>query len=240
MKKFTFLYIVLGTLLLLSCSKNEQDSSFKGKPKVFFTPGNTSDSIVYSFANFPAANYKDLPIKLQIMGDTSYRERVVNISVVQEETTALPAEYELPSKIVIPAGEVTSEMIIKLKNTSRLENTQVKLVLKIVPSTDFTVDNMEENSLDELVKYKIYWANILLRPDDWPSEWGGYSKTKHRLVIDLTGYSIYSGTQWSAESLTYTVMGICNEWLDNYNESHPGSPYRDETGKIIRFSPTGN
>lgn len=236
MKIKPYFYKLFCLLLLSSCSTSEYDSSFKGEDKIFFAHHETTDSVSYSFANYPAAEFKDLQLKLQIMGGTSIRDRQVIISVDDENTTAVPDEYELPQHIIIPAGAVTAECPLRIKNSPRLETGQIKLTLKLEPSSDFKVDPEKPGKIYELVKFRIFWTNVLLKPNDWPGAWGGYSKVKHRLVIDLTGYSQFSGTAWDNEGLTYKVIGICNEWLDNYNANNPGAPYRDENGNIIRFS----
>jgi hypothetical protein len=245
MLKNKIITIICLSTFFLSCKKNEQDISFRGEAKIFFAPHMTfdgqtgttalSDSIDYSFAHTANAEYADIPVSLQVMGNIADRDRIVNVMPDPTGTTALKTDYVLPEKIVIPAQSAKGQFILRVKLSPRLTTERVLLTLRLAQSADFTVDPVKPGKINELVSFRILWSNILLRPDDWPSAWGGYSQVKHRLVIERTGYISYSGMTWTQDGLTYKVMGICNDWLENFNAANPGNPYRDESGQIIRF-----
>jgi len=236
----TLVSLFCMTIALLACKKNQHDTGFNGSAKIFFEPYLSSDSLLHSFANYPAANDKEILLPLRIMGQLEDYNRTVQVEVDQQATTAVPSEYEI-GNIVIPAGTITGNLPLKIKNSPRLETGKVELMLRLKPSPDFGVEPEKPGKLNELVKFRVIWVNILAKPEDWPTTlWGGYSKVKHRLVIDLTGQSKYSGTEWATTGLAYQVMGVCNEWLLNYNAEHPGAPYRDENGNEIRFCVTCN
>lgn len=239
--KIKILVSLCGMALLLACKKNEHSASFTGGPKIFFAPNLSSDSLLHSFANYPAVPEKQLSLPLQIMGELESSDRKVTVMVDPQGTTALPTEYELAQEAVIPAGTTKGNLSLKIKVSPRLESGKVQLTLRLKPSADFKVEPEKNGKNNELVKFRVIWTNILERPSDWPiTLWGAYSKVKHRLVIDLSGQSQYSGTKWTSTGMAYSIMGVCNEWLLVYNNSHPGSPYRDENGKDIRFCPTCN
>lgn len=226
--------------ILLACKKNEHNTGFNGGARIFFEPYQFSDSLSHSFANYPAANEKEILLPLRIMGKLEDRNRTVQVEIDQQATTALATEYEIGS-ITIPAGAIIGNVPLKIKNSQRLETEKVELTLKLKASDDFGVEPEKPGKLNEMVKFRVIWTNILEKPADWPSNlWGGYSKVKHRLVIELTGQSQYSGTEWTATGLAYQIMGVCNEWLLAYNNDHPGAPYVDENGKQIRFCVTCN
>lgn len=231
------LLLVCGLLLLFACEKNEQDRSFYGDEKIFFAPDNNADSLVHSFANTATADLKDLELPLNIMGAIPDRDRTVTVVVDPSGTTALSAEYEL-GQAVVPAGSVTGYLPLRLINAPRLEAEQVELTLLLQSSPDFTVEPERPGELRELTRFRVIWTNILNRPSDWQSIWGGYSKVKHKLVIDLTGHYIYSGTEWTAGGYLYRVLGVCSQWIAEYNAAHPGDPYRDENGNQIGFCPS--
>lgn len=233
---YRYLILLSGCLFLaLSCEKNGQDTTFSGEEKVFFAPNNDSDSLLHSFANNVAADFRDLQLPLNIMGPIADRDRTVTVVVDPSETTALPEEYEL-GQAVVPAGAATGYVPLRIINATRLEEQQVLLTLRLQTSPDFLVDVERTGELRELTRFRVLWTNILNRPSDWPALWGGYSRVKHRLVIDLTGHFIYSGTEWNAGNYLYVIMGICSQWLAEYNADH-GEPYRDENGNPIRFCP---
>ena len=228
------LIIFTACIFLSACSKNRQDKTFHGADKVFFAPLASADSLFYSFANFPAAPEKDTFLLLQLMGNLSAQPRSVQVKVDPETTTALPEEYEIGKEIFIPANSTQGLLSLTLKVSPRLENSRVVLSLQLQPSTGLEVDPEKPGKINELVKFRVVFTNVLTQPTDWPVYWGNYSKVKHRLVIDLTGYSVYSGTNWNT-SLETKVTGICNQWLEQYNASHPGAPYLNENGMAIRF-----
>jgi len=241
MKKIKILASLCGVALLFACKKNEHSTSFTGEPKIFFAPNLSSDSLLHSFANYPAVPEKQLLLPLQIMGKLEDRDRTVQVEIDPSGTTAAAGEYELGQHIVIPAGSTKGNLPLKIKVSPRLETGKVQLTLRLKPSADFGVEPEKSGKNNELVKFRVIWTNILAKPTDWPTTlWGGYSKVKHRLVIDLTGQSQFSGTQWTSSGMAYSIMGVCNEWLLAYNNSHPGAPYLDENGKEVRFCPTCN
>lgn len=221
-------------LMLLACSKNSTDKTFRGADKVFFVPVQNADSLFYSFANFPAAAEKDTFLELQIMGNLAAQPRSVQVKVDPGATTALPEEYEIGKEIFIPANSIKGRLPLKLKVSPRLESSRAVLSLQLQSSADLAVDPEKPGKINELVRFRVVFTNVLTQPADWPVYWGAYSKVKHRLVIDLTGYSVYSGVNWNT-SLETKVTGICNQWLEQYNANHPGAPYSNETGMAIRF-----
>jgi len=236
-----FLLLFCSVILVASCSKNEHDAGFGAKARIFFASYLSSDSLVHSFANYPAVEYKELSLPLRIMGEIENYDRTVQVTVDPASTTAVDGEYEIGQQITVPAGSVTGRLPLTIKVSPRLETQQVELTLRLQPSSDFEAEPEKPGKLNELVKFRVIWSNILVKPSDWPTTlWGGYSKVKHRLVIDLSGVSQYSGTLWTTTGQAYQIMGVCNEWLLAYNTAHPDAPYLDENGKQIRFCPTCN
>jgi hypothetical protein len=234
MKMNRILYFSMGLALLFSaCRKNDQDRSFYGDNQVFFAAQNGADSITYSFANYAAAASKDLLIPINIMGTLGTTTRQINISIDQQSSTALPGEYQL-GQATVAAGTATGFLPIRLINTPRLENEKVQLVLHLENSGDFKVTPGSGKPL-EVTKLRVVWLNILSRPADWPAQWGAYSRAKHRLVIELTGHVNFSGEDWVAGNYLYRVLGVCNEWLNEYDAAHPGAPYKNENGISFRF-----
>lgn len=227
------------SVCLLSCKKNDHDTGFTAAPRIFFSSYQSADSLYYSFANYPVAPAKDLFVTVRVMGEVANYDRLVEVEVVANETSALASEYEVGSPILVPAGSVTGVVPVTVRVTPRLESEEAVLGIRLKPSKDFLVEPEKVDKMDELVKFRIIWTNILARPDDWPAiVWGGYSQTKHRLVVELTGVSEFSGEEWSSTGMAYKIMGVCNQWLTTYQLEHNGQAYVDENNQSIRFCPT--
>lgn len=241
MNRLKIIFCICCLLLASACKKNAHNSSFDADSRAFFQSYRDADSIVHSFANYPAAESKELILPLKIMGDIANYDRTVYIEVDRAHTTADAQEYNLDETVVVPAGSIEGKMKVIVKDTPRLQSEKVELKLKLKPSADFIIEPVKEGNMEELVEFRVIWTNILSKPNDWPTTlWGGYSKAKHRLVIELTGLSEYSGEEWTSSGRVYSVMGVCNQWLADFKDDHQGNPYLDENGKEIRFCPTCN
>ena len=187
---------------------------------------NGEDSLVYSFAFTPDVVEEILEIPLQLYGFTMKRERVVNIIVDKDKTTALEKEeYELLSARM-PAESVNGVLKLKVNKSERITNKDVCVSLEIGTSEDLVPGPVS------LRKLRVYISNQLTKPANWPNQFGDYSKAKHQFCIEVLGIGSNYNESWS--HITH-YLNLLNKALYEYNSTHPDAPLRDEYGVEISF-----
>lgn len=172
-----------------------------------------------------------------LIGEVADYDRVANIVVVADSTTASSELYDVPSTVIIPAGSNKGTFTVTLKNATELESKTVQLYIKLVDSEDLLVGVKESDHL--LFK----WNNIMTKPLYWSNIeefFGEYSETKYRFMLDClmeNGYSTSldpdDGLNWS-DYHNYCI--VFTNMLRDYNEAHPGAPLTDENGALVTFS----
>jgi len=187
---------------------------------------NGEDSLVYSFAFTPDVVEDTLEIPLQLYGFTMKQERVVNIVVDADKTTALEGEeYELLSARM-PADSVNGVLKLRVNKSDRITNLDVCVSLEIGSSEDLVPGPVSSRKL------RVYISNQLTKPDGWPGQFGDYSKVKHQFCIEVLGIGSNYGEDWP--HITH-YLNLLNKALYEYNSTHPGEPLRDENGVEISF-----
>ena len=128
---------------------------------------------------------------------------------------------EIPLRIIGLPQSVSREVGIEIdreKSTAATEN--------------FFIEKCEI-AQDMLMGTLRVIVRSLVRPADWPKEFGIYSSVKHKFVIQIT----QKGTdykEWNAQELIYYI-GLLNKALYEYNKNHPGEPLTDENGLAVTF-----
>jgi hypothetical protein len=233
MKQKILLPIILPlavVLLAVSCQKKEI-ALYQDTARIRIMGDSAQqpqgDSVVYSFAVKPSS-VTETPINVMayIIGETAARNRSFKLEVNTDRTTALPAEYVLPSSFIMPAGAIRVAVPVTIKRTDRLMNTTARLTLRLVATDDF------KNGPAYTSSFTIAWNNIYTKPVSWSViQWlvGAYSLNKYKLVIDATGYSDYAAIA-SAYDLQVYVQGQTQQALNAYNLAHPGAPMTGDDG----------
>lgn len=233
--------LMMPLIFLASCSKNKQDATFLGIGKVLLygdpSQGATGDSIVYTFANYPQSQIETtINLKVRLVGKVAPVDRHIRLEVDVNRSTALPSEFEFDNDIVLPANAFEVIVPIKIKRSQRLKTDTARLLIRAVSTTDLIVDPVKAGNYNELVEFRIIWLDKLVQPESWPFYlWGGYSVTKHQLVIDITGVADYYGL--TTDEL-YSAASQCNTYLDEYSKTHSGNSFVDEFGNAIWFCST--
>ncbi len=212
--------------LLLGCEKNYQVYDADLEAIRFYTRPQT-DSMVYSFALMPGVVTDTVEIPLQILGFTSTVDRVANVVVLPEKTTATAERHYQLQPCVIPAGEIEGVQKVVVHWDDDLETGTVCVALRIGESADFIPGPVNERF------FRLMITGQLTQPSGWRREFGDYSIAKHRFIIETTGKGT-NYNEWKRAELLYN-MGLLWEALYEYNNTHPGEPLRDENGILITF-----
>lgn len=231
MKKLIRFFGILIALVIFNACEKDEIMSYEGEPALNFTSVDISDPVYekeYSFLTNPETEYI-YEVKVQIMGNTVDHDRSFEVEVINDSlTTASPEQYEILEGIV-PAGEFTGTLYIRLKRSPELDNKSVSVHLKIVDSPDFQSGNAAS---DEFV---LSWTNKVVIPD-W--RWYRYFFTRvpstaaYRIIVQTTGLEEIT----SADLRTYGIPGLTalgtkfGDYVMDYNEEHPDNPLRHDDG----------
>lgn len=194
-----------------------------------------TDSLELSFTTH-TGNEAQIKVDACIMGNVTDYDRVVNIEVDPEKTTAPKELYDVPSTVVVPANENKGTFNATIRNSDVLQSKYVKLHIKVAASDDFALGVNEETHL--IVK----WSDIIVKPlfwDDIEEHFGTYSAVKYRFMLDClmakgfsTNLDPASGLNW-ADLHNYNI--VFANMLKEYNTAHSGAPLTDENGTLITF-----
>jgi hypothetical protein len=236
MKKITILLFGLaaGLYLFTGCENDgfyyRDEARIRMEGPYKWTVG--TDSLEFSFITSPpSVNEISMDITLYVMGEAADHERRANITIEGDKTTAGNTQYTCPSEVIIPSGAYSATFPVVLKRTTDLQNTTVRLYLKVEDSEDFKVGVREWDHL--LIK----WNDILTMPKNWSDLtefFGAFSMVKYRFIINVTGVTEFntSTMSWS-QLMNYKI--IVKNALDEYNAAHPDNPLKDENGQFVTF-----
>ena len=167
-----------------------------------------------------------------IMGTPQDHDRIANIVVDNDLTTASPQQYSLPATVTIPAEKTSAAFPVTLRRDASLQQQPVRLYIKVAPSDDFQPGVNEENHL------LLVWNDILSKPTNWDELkefFGEYSNTKYRFMIANAG----GITEFDTDKLSWgELMNLRIKFqnaLQDYNNAHPGNPLKDENGVLVEF-----
>lgn len=182
-------YILLLSLLLFACKKNEITKYESEMDNISLNyldrDGNVdTSSISYSFAESPGKSVDTVWIPVKVAGKRISTDRKFILSVVDTATTArVNTHYEaLKPFYIMPADSGRVRVPVILKNTDpELANSSVTLKIRLVGGQDFAgllpID---------LRSKRIIYSNRLEQPSWWAlwqGNLGPYSRTAHRLYL---------------------------------------------------------
>lgn len=236
---YTLLIALVG---IAGCKKNELDPAFKAASGIVIggdaAEGATSGALVYSFAIAPSSRTKDtVSLVVQVMGNIAGYDRQFKIEIDSAATTALPEEYEFPAEVTMPAGQFRIALPLVLNRVARLKDSAIVLAMKVAPTSDFKV-GPGLGSIDILgPAFTVSWTDVLTKPVNWDAATGmiyylgKWSRVKHRLAIDATGYTEFIGLPVYQQ---YNVASITLQYLNNLNAAS-GTPLMNENGEVIKI-----
>ncbi len=130
----------LGSLLAASCSEQTPKEFDDIKGVYFDNRTNTrvlQDSTDVTFV-YQKGDELQVPVRIQLVGRPSGVERPVSIAASSENAVE-GADYVLPEKAVIAAGETALDYVVTLKRTDALKRTKKCLKLELLPNSQFAL-----------------------------------------------------------------------------------------------------
>jgi hypothetical protein len=259
MKKL-HLILILSSLfasVLTACKKNVLDPTYKGETQLIiggdFSQNAVGDSVVFSFAEYELTTTEaQIILNARIAGDVASQDREFKVEVVDSLTTALPSEYEVPTGLKIPAGQVSTVFFLKVKRTARLVSQMAKVVLRVLPGENFKpgqktplghiiASNLSPVIINYGPTYQVNFTDMLTKPATWDIAGfgmngyvGTWSQVKHKLIIDATGIRNFNAL---TNAQKYQVQSVAARYLADYNDANPGNPLKNENGVVIKICP---
>jgi hypothetical protein len=271
MKMKKFLLLTLLPLVAASC-EYETLPTYSGQDQIYYafadaaTEADLVNNVLVHFGyDLPQLPSKILSIPVKVMGSIAPHDRAVNFKLDGGSAVeGLDIELLRDSSFV-PAGSNTGRVMVRLLNTTRLNDTTLNVLLRLQQNEHFNVDYSEFyrwHQLDTVADaraFTVSFDNAADKPNLWAAQealftnlFGAYSDTKLELMCQLFGltrdYFVYDAdTENSLEifnlrfpgALTTTWVRYLNRHLKEYTETHNGEPMRDENGnEIISGSPS--
>ena len=173
------LYFTIGFLLIMTaCSKSEIDT-WDARPRVWFT--NSNDTTLFSFYTQPEGTTESVvEVPISMAGRVADEDRTVTVKDLGSSPFNPGSRYEIVSA-VIPAGEVTGMLQVKVYKTENLEEANDTLNFEICGSSvyqqtlNLTISEkqelrrlLEENYLPEnrVYRYNFFYDNCTTRARD--------------------------------------------------------------------------
>lgn len=198
MKKNIY-YVILVSLILLACKKEEQflyDSNDNIYLDYFDRDGVLDTAAVtYSFAYNPGIARDTVWVPVIIAGHRVSKDRRFVLTIVDTATTATKdLHYEpLAAFYVMPADSGKINVPLVIKNIDpELSTKSVAITLRLTASEDFG----EKLPLDHRTK-KIIYSNRLEQPSwwmFWQGQLGPYSRVTHQLFLISGGQDLVNPT----------------------------------------------
>lgn len=167
-------------------------------------PGYPVDSLAYTFA-YSNASVKEaiIPIPIAIMGNPKTQDRNYQLVVDPDASMQPGIHYEIP-QLVIRSGRVKDTLFLKLKRTEDLQQSVVRMRLRLQPNQHFSTGVEKRLSLNDTIQaltFKVSVTDELNAGPNWSqyaTYFGTFSKKKMLLMHDVVGIPL---DFWSASSL---------------------------------------
>jgi len=203
----SYIIIILALLFLASCKKAEE-MVFSNEANVYFDIYNgDKDSLVRTFAYTPTKAQDTLYLPVRISGIRTGSSRTYKVRVESDSSTAVPGQHYEPLKnsYTMPANAGKAYIPVIMYNKDKmLEEKSVSIIIKLIASDDFGVNN------PTMLRAKVVFSSKLEKPDWWDMWLTNYSRTKHELFYITTGQtSLTTGSQGGLDApknLYYTGL----------------------------------
>lgn len=155
-----------GVLAIAGC-REQETPTFTAKSMLYiqqedFVDGESIDlaHLTKSFASYAGASEMEVSFKVNLIGHVTDYDRPFEVAVVEEETTAEENEYEIEAP-VLKAGEISTDLKIKLFKTPRMDEEKVTLTILLLAGKHFNL------GYEDQLTAQVTYDNTPLKPDWW-------------------------------------------------------------------------
>ena len=215
-----------GVLAIAGC-REQETPTFTAKSMLYiqqedFADGESIDlaHLTKSFASYAGASEMEVSFKVNLIGHVTGYDRPFEVAVVEEETTAEENEYEIEAP-VLKAGEISTDLKIKLFKTPRMDEEKVTLTILLLAGKHFNL------GYEDQLTAQVTYDNTPLKPDWWTEfialcYLGEYTPAKYNAFYNYCGLTDISDLEPS--ELRELVLGFKEYIEENGITEEDGSP----------------
>ena len=215
-----------GVLAIAGC-REQETPTFTAKSMLYiqqedFADGESIDlaHLTKSFASYAGASEMEVSFKVNLIGHVTGYDRPFEVAVVEEETTAEENEYEIETP-VLKAGEITTDLKIKLLKTPRMDEEKVTLTILLLAGKHFNL------GYEDQLTAQVIYDNTPLKPEWWTEfialcYLGEYTPAKYNAFYNYCGLTDISDLEPS--ELRELVLGFKEYIEENGITEEDGSP----------------
>lgn len=215
-----------GVLAIAGC-REQETPTFTAKSMLYiqqedFADGESIDlaHLTKSFASYAGASEMEVNFKVNLIGHVTGYDRPFEVAVVEEETTAEENEYEIETP-VLKAGEITTDLKIKLFKTPRMDEEKVTLTILLLAGKHFNL------GYEDQLTAQVIYDNTPLKPEWWTEfialcYLGEYTPAKYNAFYNYCGLTDISDLEPS--ELRELVLGFKEYIEENGITEEDGSP----------------
>lgn len=236
--------ILLLITIMVGCQKQEVMQYDSADALSFYYGASEADSLSYSFATIGYGKQSDtLYLQMRVVGDVASQPRPVKLHAVGGSTARLNIDYKLP-EFSVPANTASFLYPLVINKTPEMKTQILRLVLEVEPNDAFPglapeglVPGLTSaTNTTSINKLKIDFTDKLIKPNNWPYQFGTYSDVKYDFVIQVLGSGDFrteaQGGTWTATDLTLAAVQL-RDALITYEASH--GILIDENGLRVSF-----
>lgn len=219
--------MALAGILAIAGCREQETPTFTAKSMLYiqqedFADGESIDlaHLTKSFASYAGASVMEVSFKVNLIGHVTDYDRPFEVAVVEEETTAEENEYEIETP-VLKAGEITTDLKIKLFKTPRMDEEKVTLTILLLAGKHFNL------GYEDQLTAQVIYDNTPLKPEWWTEfialcYLGEYTPAKYNAFYNYCGLTDISDLEPS--ELRELVLGFKEYIEDNGITEEDGSP----------------
>ena len=219
--------MALAGILAIAGCREQETPTFTAKSMLYiqqedFADGESIDlaHLTKSFASYAGASELEVSFKVNLIGHVTGYDRPFEVAVVEEETTAEENEYEIETP-VLKAGEITTDLKIKLFKTPRMDEEKVTLTILLLAGKHFNL------GYEDQLTAQVIYDNTPLKPEWWTEfialcYLGEYTPAKYNAFYNYCGLTDISDLEPS--ELRELVLGFKEYIEENGITEEDGSP----------------
>lgn len=219
--------MALAGILAIAGCREQETPTFTAKSMLYiqqedFADGESIDlaHLTKSFASYAGASEMEVSFKVNLIGHVTGYDRPFEVAVVEEETTAEENEYEIETP-VLKAGEITTDLKIKLFKTPRMDEEKVTLTILLLAGKHFNL------GYEDQLTAQVIYDNTPLKPEWWTEfialcYLGEYTPAKYNAFYNYCGLTDISDLEPS--ELRELVLGFKEYIEKNGITEEDGSP----------------
>lgn len=219
--------MALAGILAIAGCREQETPTFTAKSMLYiqqedFADGESIDLVhlTKSFASYAGASEMEVSFKVNLIGHVTGYDRPFEVAVVEEETTAEENEYEIETP-VLKAGEITTDLKIKLFKTPRMDEEKVTLTILLLAGKHFNL------GYEDQLTAQVIYDNTPLKPEWWTEfialcYLGEYTPAKYNAFYNYCGLTDISDLEPS--ELRELVLGFKEYIEENGITEEDGSP----------------